>query len=358
MKEKKNLRLLISVSLAVLIAALFTGCSSNNGDVLSASDISKTDAISSSADITAPPYADSPVEYYGELKVSGNQIISENTGRNAQVTGMSFFWSNWSAKYYKAEYVRRMADEFGCEIVRASYGINGSVPYDVSDVDRIKVIVEAAIDEGLYVIIDWHAHDAHLNCAEAVSFFSMMASEYGQYDNVIFEVYNEPTQVKWSDVKAYAEEVISAIRKHSDNLIIVGSPTWSQDVDKAAADPIDDPNTAYTLHFYAGTHKKWLRDRAERAMADGIALFVTEWGSVNADGNGKADKTSTLEWVNWCNKNGISMCNWAINDKAEGSSIFTSNDTLTETGEFIMSLIAERTKQSEWRTGTPYEYSE
>ncbi len=329
-----------SLFLAVIMTLLFVGCARNDQN-----------------DNSDPFTPTSPVGYYGELKVSGNQIVSENTGRNAQVTGMSFFWSNWSAKYYKAEYVEKAVDELGCEIVRAAYGINGSVPHLVGDADKVKTIVEAAIDNGVYVIIDWHAHEAHLNPSEAVSFFSMMAKEYGEYDNVIFEVYNEPTQVQWSEVKAYAEQVIAAIRAYSDNLIIVGSPTWSQDVDKAAADPIDDPNVAYTLHFYAGTHKEWLRNRAERAMADGIALFVTEWGSVNADGNGSTDRESTLQWVNWCNKNGVSMCNWAVNDKKEGSSIFNTDDSLTETGEFIKSLISERTALSEWRTGVPYNYT-
>ncbi len=300
----------------------------------------------------------SPVEYYGELKVNGNMIVAENTGRQTQVTGMSFFWSNWSNRFYTAEYANKVVDEFGCEIIRASYGIDGCKPYNRNDVELIKKLVEAAIDRGVYVIIDWHAHDAHLNSSEAVDFFSMMAEEYGEYDNVIFEVYNEPTKVSWAVVKSYAEDVIEAIRQYSDNLIIVGSPTWSQDVDKAAADPIDDINVAYTLHFYAGTHKAWLRDRAERAMEDGIALFVTEWGSCNADGNGGIDRKSTIEWVNWCNENGISMCNWAVNDKDETSSVFNSDDSLTETGIFISGLISERTVRSEWKTGAPYEFVE
>jgi endoglucanase len=70
-------------------------------------------------------------------------------------------------------------------------------------------------------------------------------------------------------------------------LIIVGSPTWSQYVDLAAADPItSDDNIAYTLHFYADTHKHLLRAKAVTALNAGIALFVTEWGTCSADGNG------------------------------------------------------------------------
>lgn len=52
------------------------------------------------------------------------------------------------------------------------------------------------------------------------------------------------------DIKPYAEEVISVIRKHDpDNLIIVGTGTWSQDVNDAADDQLKDANVMYALHF-------------------------------------------------------------------------------------------------------------
>lgn len=353
-----------------MAAAMITACSPQPESVTSAVDA--VPAVSDSAVVSASepereygPMKEniaipenSPVGYYGELLVDGSAIVAENTGRPTQVTGMSFFWSNWSDDFYTADYVDMMVEEYGCEVVRASYGINGSQPYSPSDEQLIRVVVEAAIEKGVYVIIDWHAHDAHLDADEAAEFFSAMAEDYGRYDNVIFEPYNEPTQVAWEDVKEYAQVVVDAIREHSDNLIIVGSPTWSQDVHRAAADPLEDGNTAYTLHFYAGTHKGWLRDRAEEAMEDGIALFVTEWGSCSADGNGDIDRKSTLEWINWCNEHGISMCNWAVNDKRETSSVFNSDDTLTETGEFVLGLIGRRTAQSEWLTGQPYSFTE
>ncbi len=76
---------------------------------------------------------------------------------------------------------------------------------------------------------------------------------------------------------------------------------------------------AYALHFYAGTHFQSLRDKANYAMSQGIALFATEWGSCNADGNGSINYGSTNEWLAWMDQNQISWCNWAINDKAETS---------------------------------------
>jgi endoglucanase len=304
-----------------------------------------------SPDETPAGPRNTPVLYHGEILAQGNKLVGSKTGEVVRVTGMSFFWSNWSQKYYTADYVDYLVDEYGCEVVRCSYGIqdNGQ-PYDRSCEALIENVIDRAIERGVYVIVDWHSHGAHNNTNEAVAYFEKLAQKYGEYDNVIFEVFNEPTQISWSTVKTYSETVIAAIRKYSDNLVIVGSPQWSQKVEDAAANPIDAENIAYTLHFYAGTHKEWLRQTADRAMAAGIPIFVTEWGSVNADGNGAIAKQSTEEWFAWMDKNNISSCNWAVNDKNEGSSIFSQDKTLSDTGLYIKELIWERTKNAAWRT--------
>ncbi len=316
----------------------------------STADNSSSDADSSVSDDTPAEPRNTPVSYHGEMIAQGNKLVGEKTGEVVRVTGMSFFWSNWSQKYYTADYVDYLVDEYGCEVVRCSYGIqdNGQ-PHDRSCEALIENVIDRAIERGVYVIVDWHSHGAHNNTNEAVQYFEKLAQKYGEYDNIIFEVFNEPTQVSWSTVKTYSETVIDAIRKYSDNLVIVGSPQWSQKVEDAAANPVDDENVAYTLHFYAGTHKEWLRQSADRAMAAGIPIFVTEWGSVNADGNGAISKQSTEEWFAWMDKNNISSCNWAVNDKNEGSSIFSQDKTLSETGYYIKDLIWERTKNAPWR---------
>jgi endoglucanase len=207
------------------------------------------------------------------------------------------------------------------------------------------------------VIIDWHVmNDRNPNAykADALEFFTEMAERYGEYPNVIYELCNEPNgeEVTWDgDVKPYAEEVIAAIRKiDGDNIIIVGSPTWSQDVDKAADNPITgQSNIMYTLHFYAGTHGEPLMKKAEYALSKGIPIFVTEWGTTLATGD-QFRPEMTIPWIEFMDRNRISWANWSVSNDGKDSSILSYNadkegkggwkdDQISPSGRLVRGLL-------------------
>jgi aryl-phospho-beta-D-glucosidase BglC (GH1 family) len=303
-------------------------------------------------DTTLIPQDTTVVDLHGLLQVNGNSIVDKN-GDAVSFAGNSFFWSNdnWGGeRYYKSEVVSWLKEDWNTTIVRAAMGVEdpgGYLDNKAANKNRVKTIVDAAIDEGLYVIIDWHSHHAEDNTNEAILFFQEMADLYGEHDNVIYEVYNEPLDISWSNIiKPYAVSVITTIRAiDPDNLIVVGTPEWSQRIDLAAADPIIGfSNIAYTLHFYTIYHQQWLRDRANAALDDGIALFVTEWGSI---GYSLVDPEAN-KWMAWCFDNKISHCNWAVNDKEEEWSILVPGastsggweyDDLTDAGKLARNII-------------------
>ncbi len=281
--------------------------------------------------------AQTPVEKYGALKVSGNKILDKNN-QPVSLAGPSLFWSNagWGGeRFYNAGAVGYVKTDWNATIVRAAMGVEDSGGYlqdPAREKQKVRAVVDAAIAAGLYVVIDWHSHHAETYRSQAVAFFTEMAQLYGTKPNVIFEIYNEPLQISWSStIKPYAEAVIGAIRgAGSNNLVVVGTPTWSQRVDEAANDPITKySNVAYTLHFYAATHKQSLRDIAAAALSKNIALFVTEWGAVDASGGGSVDQTSTNEWMNFLRQHQISHLNWSLNDKAEAASALKSGVSAT-----------------------------
>jgi endoglucanase len=278
--------------------------------------------------------------------------LSDECGQPVTLRGQGFGWDNWWPQYYNANVVAWLNQDWCVDVVRPAMGIEpegGYLENSAASRGRIQEVVEAAIAEDIYVIIDWHAHDLHQS--EAVTFFSDMAQAYGDQPNVVYEVFNEPEEETWPEVKSYAEAVIAAIRQHDpDNVVIVGNPEWDQRIDLVAQDPIDsDPNIVYSLHFYAATHGQWLRDRATEAMAAGVPIFVSESSGSEASGLGANDYTEWEAWFDFMETNQISWINYSISDK-EGETISVLEpgapanggwdaSQLTETGEYIRDVL-------------------
>jgi len=303
------------------------------------------------------------------VTTAGNQVLFGGVAKG--YAGNSFFWSNtgWGAeKYYNADVVKWLKEDWNSKIVRAAMGVedNGGYLTDPSgNIARVKAVVDAAIAEDIYVIIDWHSHNAEKYPNEAVSFFQQMAQTYGKSNNVIYEIYNEPIGANWSnDIKPYAETVIAAIREiDPDNVIVVGTPFYSQNVDAAAADPITGyDNIAYTLHFYSGSHAQELRNKALAALNAGIPLFVTEWGSVNANGDGGVDAAETNNWINFMKEHKLTHLNWSVHDKQEGASALSpgasttggwNQNNLTESGNLVRNIMLDYNPIDEASTTGP-----
>lgn len=259
----------------------------------------------------------------GKLKVQGTQLVNAN-GEPIVLHGMSFGWHNWWPRFYTAGTVKWLRDDWKCSVVRAAMGVEPDRGYrkdSAGSLSKIKTVIEAAIKEDIYVIIDWHSHN--INLAEAKSFFKTMATAYHTYPNIIYEIFNEPDHESWPEVKKYAEEVIAVIRAiDKDNIILVGSPRWDQEIQLPAADPIKGfDNLMYTMHFYAGTHKQWLRDRSDEAIKKGLPIFVSECAGMQATGDGPIDHDEWKKFKDWMDERRISWVAWSVSDKNESCSV-------------------------------------
>jgi len=263
------------------------------------------------------------VKLHGQLKVKGTTLVDAK-GNNVALHGMSFGWHNWWPRFYNAGAVHELATKWNCTVIRAAMGVEPDSGYLKNrswSIELITNVIDACIKENVYVIIDWHDHNIHQE--EAVVFFSSMSKKYGANPHVIYEIYNEPDRETWPEVKAYSEAVIKAIRANDpDNIILVGSPHWSQDVHIAAADPIKGhDNLMYTMHFYAGTHKKWLRDRTDEAIKKGLPVFISECAGMEATGDGPLDLTEWKAFVEWMDEQKLSWIGWSVSDKKETCSV-------------------------------------
>jgi endoglucanase len=267
------------------------------------------------------------VEKSGQLQVVGNQIVDQQ-GNPVILRGMSLFWSQWMGQYYNYDCIKWLRDDWKCTVVRAALGIgkDGYLENPGQEMGKIRTVIEACLDLGIYVIVDWHDHYAPDHRREATIFFEQIASAYGRFPNIIYEIYNEPEKVSWNDVvKPYADSIIQKIRPiDADNLILVGTPFWSQDVDVVSLNPVQCKNVAYTLHYYATTHRQPVRAKASVALKNGVALFVSEFGTCEHTGTGVIDRQELEAWFNFMEQHKISWCNWSIADKNETSAALSS----------------------------------
>jgi endoglucanase len=291
------------------------------------------------------------VEKWGQLRVKGTHIVNE-AGEPVALRGISLFWSQWIGKYYNYDCIEWLKDDWQCTVVRAAMAVEGGgyLINPETEMAKIEAVIEACIDMGIYVVVDWHDHNAQAHIEEAIDFFTQIAQYYGDSPNLIYEIYNEPLQVSWSNViKPYADTLIHEIRLlDPDNIIVVGTPTWSQDVDAASKNPVTGDHIAYALHFYSGTHTQWLRNKAVTAMKNGAALFVTEFGVCESDGSGDIYYDETEKWFTFMNDSMLSWCNWSVADKDETSAALRpgasatggwSDTDLTESGAYIREAI-------------------
>ncbi|MFW0714319.1 glycoside hydrolase family 5 protein [Pedobacter sp. N23S346] len=295
------------------------------------------------------------VERNGQLKVLNGKIVNSKNVP-PQLRGISLSWSIWQGKkYYNPKVVNWLRSDFSINLLRVSMAVQPDSGYLQQSAEQEKLVVktiDASIANGLYVLIDWHDHHADQHLAQSKVFFTKMAKIYAGKPNVIYEVFNEPEKIAWQTVKDYATQVIAEIRKYdAANLIIVGSPTWDQDIDVAAKDPIKGYNNiAYSFHFYASdpNHQELLMKKADAAIAAGVPIMVTEWGVGEADGNGEFNLEKTNKWLAWMERHQLSWANWNITDKKETTAILQPGasvkgqwkpEELTPAGQYIRTQL-------------------
>lgn len=285
----------------------------------------------------APSVDDStPYGQHGALHVE-NGKLTDADGNTVQLYGMSTHGIAWFPQYINYDSFRTLRDDWNTNCIRlAIYTAEYGGYCAGGDKEQLKQLVRDGVsyatELGMYVIVDWHILsdcDPNQNKDEAIAFFREMSETFADNDNVLYEICNEPNNgTSWDSIKSYAEEVIPVIREQKpDAVILVGTPTWSQEIDKAAASPLTFDNVMYTLHFYAGTHKDDLRNRLETCAQNNLPVFVSEFGMCDASGNGANDFDSTTKWLDLLNKYQISFCCWNLANKDESSSVFKAAST-------------------------------
>ncbi len=336
--------------------------SSGEGEnsLLSSSEPSSVNVGGSSSSETShdpviQPTGGGIVSQHGQLSVKGTDIVDKN-GDPYQLRGMSTHGITWFPDFVNENAFKTLRDDWNTNVVRMAMYVdewnNGSCYMSNKEGSRqlLEKGVDLCIQLDMYTIIDWHVlnpGDPSKYTNEAKEFFSDMSKKYGSYPNIIYEICNEPNSgADWNgNIKPYAETIIPVIRANDpDAIIIVGTPTWSQDIDQAQANPLKFDNIMYAVHFYAATHTDWLRDRVKSCHDGGLPIFASEFGMCDASGGGANNFNEATKWLELFDELNISYCNWALADKQETCCVINpgagangnwSENNLTESGKWI-----------------------
>ncbi|MDP4181251.1 MAG: carbohydrate-binding domain-containing protein, partial [Bacillota bacterium] len=269
------------------------------------------------------------------------KTLCDKDGTPIQLRGMSTHGLQWFPQIINDNAFAALSNDWGSNVIRlAMYvGEKGYAEDPVTMKQRVVDGINFAIKNDMYVIVDWHVLNPGDPTAQiysgAADFFDQISTQFPNDPHILYEVANEPNSggsgvsndaAGWSKVKTYAESIISKLRSTGNkNIVIVGSPCWSQRPDLVAANPIDDNNTMYTVHFYTGTHLPggYVMNNTDYALNHGVPIFATEWGTSQADGNNGPFLDNADVWLDYLNGNNISWCNWSLTNKNETSGAFT-----------------------------------
>ncbi len=333
------MKTLLTTFISALLLSAMTGCGGSSAKNASAEE------------------TDSVTAFVSPLHVSGTALLNAE-GDTMVLNGPSLGWhSNWG-RFYNEGTVKALKEKWGANITRAAIGahpsgdcVNGYSVDSVNAVNLAMKVIDAAIANDMYVICDWHSHNNTIE--DAKKFFTVITEKYGDTPNILYEIWNEPLDIPWQEIRDYAAEVIPVIRKNAPGaVIIVGTPKWDQDVDIAAENPVDAPNLLYSLHYYAGTHKDWNREKAQKAIDAGLPLIISECGSMDHTGDGPIDYESWQAWMDFADSNNLSVLMWDIADKNETCSMISATasdngmewkeDDLKEWAKLARKTIRER----------------
>jgi endoglucanase len=288
------------------------------------------------------------VSAHGQLRVEGADLVDRD-GNPYQLRGMSTHGIQWFPQFVNESAVKELRDDWNTNVFRLAMYTGDGEGYTDATKERIEQYVDDGIqiclDLDMYCIIDWHILQDKtplLKKEDAIEFFDKFSKKYGDRENILYEICNEPNPpATWKDdIKPYAEEIIPVIRQNApDAVIIVGTAQWSQLIEEPKNDPLDADNIMYTLHFYAATHKDWLRDSLKRCRQAEFPVFVTEFGMCSASGNGANDFEEAEKWLGLLDEYNISYVNWAFADKNEA--VCALNPGASPTGGWAESDLNE-----------------
>lgn len=220
--------------------------------------------------------------------------------------------------------------------------------------------VQKAIAQGLFPIIDLHYEikwdkpntSKHYSIEDLKDFWQWCSYKFRNYPEVIFEIFNEPTEpvgnlkgdwskesgLAWNKFKdEIAQPIVDLVRSESDNLVLVGSPNWSTEGMHAVNYPVESKNIAYVIHQYNRNYGNF--EKHYDQLIKTYPVVVTEMGfgknpNTGEDREGGSKLEYGQDFTNELDQYELSYCLWSYADD-QSPALIKSPGNLTEAGIFF-----------------------
>lgn len=239
--------------------------------------------------------------------------------------------------------------------------------------------VYAALAANMFVIITWQAigvpeeyiqapdqsyvsdlYDTDMRLAR--DFWTQVSKEFGKDGRVAFELWNEPVwpkseknehrDAKWLKLKPFWENLISVVRQNGNNLVIVTSNDWGYNLQGVRSSLINDENTAYAWHLYAGSDNNnydlWYKNLD--GLSDIKPVLVTEWGFESEERNtayfGTAAEYGYLFYDRFLKEKNLHFTAWCWHPVWTPRMLRPDWKTLTPYGQFVKEILWRRPKET------------
>ncbi|NLD99600.1 MAG: glycoside hydrolase family 5 protein [Fibrobacter sp.] len=201
--------------------------------------------------------------FAGKLRVSKDKIINDKE-ETVVLQGVNMSGLEWHFKpWFGSVTINHVATQWKGNVIRfplnAQWYINNENSQEKPYRTSVKEVVDFCARYGMWAILDLHwqnetVQQKTIDDAVAKNFWKLIATDFKDAENVLYDLYNEPINIDWNGWKARAESYINVIKQIDPSAIyIVGGTDWGYDLSQAASNPISSSvstNVIYSSHHY------------------------------------------------------------------------------------------------------------
>lgn len=267
--------------------------------------------------------------YRGKCTKNGNFLVDKN-GEKFNITGIGTHFLSHDFDYLYTYDSLNTLKYLGVNCLRlTSYVYFGQYPqysYITSE-DRvtetkeiIDTIIPIATQLGLYVIIDWHDLEGSYNADRTIEslgiaqdeFFTYFSNKYKNYDNVFYEIFNEPFKQEQAKVANRVSAVRNIVRANNPDAILITGISGSVSTMWNALQTANVDDVFMSAHYYMSSipNESTFIPNFETYFWDKFPLFNTEWGNAHSSGETPSNDKTAQAYIDTLTENYIPHCVW------------------------------------------------